>query len=77
MAIPDTYLALLDILADAFERYEVATGHCPVLVGGGAVAVQTQGAFMSGDLDSLRQAMRRWRLPCCIRALSGKVASVG
>ena len=51
MAIPDTYLALLNILADAFEHYEVATGHCPVLVGGGAVAVQTQGAFMSGDLD--------------------------
>jgi hypothetical protein len=51
MAIPDTYHALLCILADAFERYEVATGHCPVLVGGGAVAVQTQGAFMSGDLD--------------------------
>ena len=51
MAIPDTYLALLDILAGAFERYEAATGHCPVLVGGGAVALQTQGAFMSGDLD--------------------------
>jgi hypothetical protein len=51
MGMPDTYLALLDVLADAFERYEVATGHCPVLVGGGAVAVQTQGTFMSGDLD--------------------------
>jgi hypothetical protein len=51
MAIPDTYLALLDILADAFALYESATGHCAVLVGGAAVAVQTQGAFMSGDLD--------------------------
>ena len=51
MAIPDTYLALLDNLASAFERYEAVTGHCPVLVGGGAIAVQTQGAFMSGDLD--------------------------
>lgn len=51
MAIPDTYLALLDVLADAFTRYEAATGHCAVLVGGGAVAVQTQGSFMSGDLD--------------------------
>lgn len=51
MAIPDTYLALLDVLADAFAQYEEATGHCAVLVGGGAIAVQTQGAFMSGDLD--------------------------
>jgi hypothetical protein len=51
MALPDTYLTLLDILAGAFERYQAATGHSPVLVGGGAVAVQTQGAFMSGDLD--------------------------
>ncbi len=51
MALPETYLALLDILAGAFQRYEAATGHSPVLVGGGAVAVQTQGAFMSGDLD--------------------------
>jgi hypothetical protein len=51
MAIPDTYLVLLDILAGAFQRYEATTGHSPVLVGGGAIAVQTQGAFMSGDLD--------------------------
>jgi hypothetical protein len=51
MAIPETYLALLEVLASAFQRYEAATGHSPVLVGGGAVAVQTQGAFMSGDLD--------------------------
>ena len=51
MAIPETYLALLEVLANAFQRYEATTGHSPVLVGGGAVAVQTQGAFMSGDLD--------------------------
>lgn len=51
MAIPDSYLALLTILAEAFGRYEAETGHSPVLVGGGAVAMQTQGAFMSGDLD--------------------------
>jgi len=51
MAIPETYLALLEVLASAFQRYEAATGHSPILVGGGAVAVQTQGAFMSGDLD--------------------------
>jgi hypothetical protein len=51
MAIPETYLALLEILAGAFQQYEAVTGHSPVLVGGGAVAVQTQGAFMSGDLD--------------------------
>jgi hypothetical protein len=51
MAIPDTYLALMGVLADAFEYYETTTGHYPVLVGGGAVAVQTQGAFMSGDFD--------------------------
>jgi hypothetical protein len=51
MAIPDSYLELLNLLAEVFARYEAATGHSPVLVGGGAVAVQTQGAFMSGDLD--------------------------
>ena len=51
MAIPEDYLALLEALAVAFAEYEARTGHAPVLVGGGAVAVQTQGAFMSGDLD--------------------------
>jgi hypothetical protein len=51
MAIPDSYVALLIILAEVFGRYESETGHSPILVGGGAVALQTQGAFMSGDLD--------------------------
>lgn len=53
MALPDDYLELLDALATAFIAYEARTGHAPVLVGGAAVAIQTQGSFMSGDLDIL------------------------
>lgn len=51
MTIPDAYIALLGALAEAFADYEHTTGHSPVLVGGGAVVLQTLGAFMSGDLD--------------------------
>ena len=51
MALPEPYLQLLEMLAAACGAYEKATGHSPVLVGGGAVAIQTQGAFMSGDFD--------------------------
>lgn len=51
MALPDDYLALLAQLAIALGAYERQTGHAPILVGGAAVAIQTQGSFMSGDLD--------------------------
>lgn len=51
MSLPEPYLNLLGRLASAFDAYEKATGHSPVLVGGGAVAIQTLGAFMSGDFD--------------------------
>lgn len=51
MALPVPYLQLLEMLAVACDAYEKATGHSPVLVGGGAIAIQTQGVFMSGDFD--------------------------
>ena len=51
MTLPEPYLQILEMLAGACDMYEKSTGHCPVLVGGGAVAIQTQGAFMSGDFD--------------------------
>ena len=51
MALPDDYLALLGRLGAAFADYERRTGNVPVLVGGAAVAIQTIGAFMSGDMD--------------------------
>lgn len=51
MALPEPYLHLLEMLAGACHAYEKATGFPPVLVGGSAVAIQTQGAFMSGDFD--------------------------
>lgn len=51
MALPDGYLDALELLAVAFARYEADTGHVAVLVGGAATALQTAGAFMSGDFD--------------------------
>ena len=51
MALPEPYLQILEMLAGACNAYEKITGFSPVLVGGGAVAIQTQGAFMSGDFD--------------------------
>lgn len=51
MALPEPYLQILEMLAGACNAYEAITGYSPVLVGGGAVAIQTQGAFMSGDFD--------------------------
>ena len=51
MAFPPDYIPLLEILADAFTRYEMETGVAPVLVGGAATAILTAGAFMSGDFD--------------------------
>lgn len=47
MAIPASFLAVLW----ALTAYEAATGYCAVLVGGAAVVLHTQGAFMSGDFD--------------------------
>jgi len=51
MPLPDDYIELLDVLAKAFAIYEAKTGIWPVLVGGAAAAIQTDGAFMSGDFD--------------------------
>lgn len=51
MAFPTDYVPLLEILAEAFTRYEAETGVAPVLVGGAATAILTVGAFMSGDFD--------------------------
>lgn len=51
MTLPETYIAVLEKMADVFSAYEDAVGYPPVLVGGAAVAVQTFGAFMSGDFD--------------------------
>lgn len=55
MALPRDYLALLLRLAEAEGVYERVTGRPFHLVGGGAVAILTQGAFMSGDLDVLAE----------------------
>lgn len=49
--LPDDYVELLHRLAVAFEEYHRLSGHEAVLVGGAVVAIQTDGAFMSGDLD--------------------------
>jgi hypothetical protein len=52
VALPDTYLAALQALALACERYSVMTGGgVAVLVGGAAAALYTAGALMSGDFD--------------------------
>lgn len=67
MALPEPYLQILEMLAAACTAYEKATGLSPVLVGGGAVAIQTQGAFMSGDFDLF--APNDEVLDCCLRAV--------
>ncbi|KPM23224.1 hypothetical protein AAJ72_09980 [Citromicrobium sp. RCC1885] len=51
MSLPPEYLAALVPLADAFTAYEAHTGSVPVLVGGAAAAIHTDGAFMSADFD--------------------------
>ncbi len=51
MALPADYLDALGKLATAFAAYEASTGRSAVLVGGGAAALHTAGAFMSSDFD--------------------------
>lgn len=51
MSLPPEYLAALAPLADAFSKFEKATGRLAVLVGGAAAAIHTDGAFMSADFD--------------------------
>ena len=51
MSLPEDFSGLLEKAAVAFAAYEGAAGYSPVIVGGGAIAIQTLGAFMSGDLD--------------------------
>ena len=51
MSLPEDFSGLLERAAVAFAAYEAEAGYSPVIVGGGAIAIQTLGAFMSGDLD--------------------------
>ncbi len=51
MALTDGYIAALAPLSRAFEAYSARTGHSPVLVGGAAAAIYTDGQFPSGDFD--------------------------
>jgi len=51
--IPGAFLSVLARLADAFSAYEETTGRPAILVGGAAVAIHTDGAFMSADFDIL------------------------
>ncbi|ROT93360.1 hypothetical protein EB810_14795 [Altererythrobacter sp. FM1] len=51
MSLPTEYIAALRPLAEAFSAYETETGHTPVLVGGAAAAIHTNGNFMSADFD--------------------------
>jgi hypothetical protein len=56
MTLPADYVDALGHLAGAFAAYEVETGGLAVLVGGGATAVHTGGAFMSADFDIVAAA---------------------
>jgi hypothetical protein len=56
MPLNEDYLAALETLAVACDRYRVATGGEAVLVGGAATAILTDGAFMSGDFDLVAPA---------------------
>lgn len=49
--VRETYTSALVTLARAFSDYKALTGRDPVLVGGGAVCIYTDGQFISGDLD--------------------------
>lgn len=51
MSLPEDFSGLLERMAAAFAQYKAEAGYSPVIVGGGAIAIQTYGAFMSGDLD--------------------------
>jgi hypothetical protein len=56
MSLNEDYLAALETLAVACDRYRAATGGEAVLVGGAATAILTDGAFMSGDFDLVAPA---------------------
>lgn len=51
MPLPDDYLPAVEALGRVFATYAHAKGHSPVLVGGAAAALFTDGAFLSGDFD--------------------------
>lgn len=51
MPLPDDYLPAVEALGRAFATYAEARGHMPVLVGGAAAALFTDGLFQSGDFD--------------------------
>ena len=51
MSFPEDFSGLLEQAAVAFAAYEAEAGYSPGIVGGGSIAIQTLGAFMSGDLD--------------------------
>ena len=56
MALPDSYLAILDCLARACSTYRERTGSSVVLVGGAATALYTDGEFLSCDFDVIAGA---------------------
>jgi hypothetical protein len=51
MSLPDSFVAALAELGEAFARYEELTGRPAILVGAAAAAIHTQGAFISADFD--------------------------
>jgi hypothetical protein len=51
MSLPDEYLTVLEHLGRAFATYKRETAADPILVGGAATALRTDGAFMSADFD--------------------------
>ena len=51
MALPSDLLTLLEALGRAFRTYHDLSGNDAILVGGGAVSILTNGAYLSGDLD--------------------------
>jgi len=51
MALTEEYVAALMPLCHVFECYYQRCGQFPVLVGGAAAAIYTEGQFPSGDFD--------------------------
>jgi hypothetical protein len=51
MPLTNEYVSALIPLSQAFETYAKVAGHFPVLVGGAATAIYTDGRFPSGDFD--------------------------
>lgn len=56
MAIPADQLAVMEMLGRAFVDYEKQTGARAILVGGAAVSIFTDGAYLSGDFDIVAAA---------------------